>query len=537
MLRNVLADYLDRVEEREFDLPLLSLLPAMGFYDVHFTHGQVEFGKDIVAKRDENDITIQYSFQSKAGDIDQTEWRNKVQGQMLESIITKLSHPHFDRNLPHQSILGTTGRLTGNVAIALDDLNQQIVSKFQERPITVWDKEILLQYIEQHGIGGVHYADAIEYTSLANFYLAYGKCLQGHLSDREIEALSRHWLDLPRTNHKSISISVIEAEIIAGKLLANGYYYEAIFSLMGAARVIAHSFTYTPSEKLLDLWRQSLKRIHGVCASFLDEFVKSWKKADRNILRLEYGPSSMPTYLAQCARIAELAGLRYFMEDSQAAKSKTAKFISDFIDHEPGVNHLLSDRYAVSLVLPVLALCDQKKKQDAIRLITKATIWLCDRYEQGLGIASIDADEFSEIATLLGYHYDFLPVRRPGGSIAATVLCDLAAFIGDANLYRDVVNDIKASGIATSYYQALDTEGLFTIEGEDVVMYPNTNHSDTLSDFRSLSFAEHVRHEPKTYRIVAYTGPLPLIFLMLLLRDRYFPSIWPSMAQKHMSKH
>ncbi len=69
MLRNVLGDYLDRITEREFDLPLLLLLPVLGFYDVHFTHGPVEFGKDVIAKKLDGDTEVQYSFQSKAGNI------------------------------------------------------------------------------------------------------------------------------------------------------------------------------------------------------------------------------------------------------------------------------------------------------------------------------------------------------------------------------------------------------------------------------------------------------------------------------------
>lgn len=86
MLRNVLGDYLDRVKERELDLPLLLLLPEMGFYDVHFTHGTVEFGKDFIAKKLEKGTEIQYSFQSKVGDISQADWRNHIQGQGSGSV-------------------------------------------------------------------------------------------------------------------------------------------------------------------------------------------------------------------------------------------------------------------------------------------------------------------------------------------------------------------------------------------------------------------------------------------------------------------
>ena len=93
MLANVLAAYLDSITEREFDLPLATLLRASGFYDIHYTHGNVEFGKDFIAKREDNGAIIQYSFQSKAGDISQPDWRNEIMNQMLESLFIELSHP------------------------------------------------------------------------------------------------------------------------------------------------------------------------------------------------------------------------------------------------------------------------------------------------------------------------------------------------------------------------------------------------------------------------------------------------------------
>src|SRR5437762_2687902 len=114
MLRNVLEDYLSSIKEREFDYPLTALLQAMGFYDIHFTHGGVEFGKDFIAKRIENETEYQYAVQSKRGDINQSLWRNEIRGQLEEAIVSDLSHPQFNRALARKVILVTTGRLSGN---------------------------------------------------------------------------------------------------------------------------------------------------------------------------------------------------------------------------------------------------------------------------------------------------------------------------------------------------------------------------------------------------------------------------------------
>ena len=82
MLSNVLGAYLDRSKERELDLPFVLLLPALGFHDVHLTHGAVEFGTDFIAKKREDGREVQYAFQSKVGDIDLRKWRNDVRGQL-----------------------------------------------------------------------------------------------------------------------------------------------------------------------------------------------------------------------------------------------------------------------------------------------------------------------------------------------------------------------------------------------------------------------------------------------------------------------
>ena len=134
MLKNVLDGYLDGLKgkERDFDLPFLALLPAMGFYDIHFTHGHVEFGKDFIAKKlDSDGVERQYSFQSKAGDISNTEWRNGIQGQMFEAATLTLSHPNFDAMLPNQVVLVCTGRLDFSLRPAHDSFPFFYLSQLQ----------------------------------------------------------------------------------------------------------------------------------------------------------------------------------------------------------------------------------------------------------------------------------------------------------------------------------------------------------------------------------------------------------------------
>ncbi len=220
------------------------------------------------------------------------------------------------------------------------------------------------------------------------------------------------------------------------------------------------------------------------------------------------------------------------MEGDKVQKSEIASFIQDFIAHEPGCIHIPSDRYAVSLVFPVLALCDSSQIDDVRNLLHEIVVWLCDRYEEGFGLAPVEADAYQETVTLLGYPFEFIPIQSSSGSFLATVVCDLTAYLNDKHFYGDVVNDIKASKIFPQYWQVSDTKSMFQIEGADVITYPGIDYKDDLSKFESYEFAEHIIHEPRSYRVVDSVGALGLMVLMLLLRDRYFPTLWPVLTQE-----
>src|ERR1051326_8797536 len=88
MIRNVLDDYFKNLtQERDFDFPLMSLLAGMGFYDIHFTHGSREIGKDFIAKRREDGTEYQYSIQSKKGDINQDKSAEVIRQLTLASAV------------------------------------------------------------------------------------------------------------------------------------------------------------------------------------------------------------------------------------------------------------------------------------------------------------------------------------------------------------------------------------------------------------------------------------------------------------------
>lgn len=533
MLANVLGVYLGNVKEREFDLPFITLLRASSFYDIHYTHSNVEYGKDFIAKNNENGISIQYSFQIKAGDISQAIWRNDVMTQMLESLLIGLSHPNFDRKLNHRTVLVTTGKLHGNVALGLQDLNVQIQETHKKNPILLWDREDLIQLLEIHGLGSIYQANASGFLNYGAFYQLYGKNIQGNISQREIEKHSRQWLDDTIPHDKRLLCSTIESCIFSVQYKSKGFLYEAIYSHLTVIRNIMQQIFLAKNRsevtQLQEVYSQAISILKHTLKEYLNDFKELWEKSGRNLSSVQLGPNNFIMYFIHCSRIMEATGCLYFLESEKTEKEKISSFLADFVTQEPGCAFIPSDYYAVSLVLPILSLCSSGLRNIAERFLEKTAIWLCDRYQDGFGLADISAEPYEEIITLFGYPFEFIRVQPRKSSFIASVICDLANFIAKADLYTNIVNDIKAVKIVPQYWQVPDTASIFSLEGEDIVNYPNIEYSDDCSPFESFKFADHITHEPLSFSITNITGTIGPFFMMLLLRDRYFPSLWLKM--------
>jgi len=536
MLRNVLDDYLERVKEREFDLPLLLLLPVLGYYDVHLTHGPVEFGRDVIAKRREGDNEVQFSFQSKAGDITQSAWRNEIRGQIETALWSSLSHPNFNRNLPHQVVLLTTGDLKGNAAIEFQEFNDTIKDRYQRRPVIFWSKLKLIELLLEHGLNGIYRATAAGFGEFGRFFELYSRALQRVITVRDIEVYSRQWTSAAVDRERRLLLSAVEAEVLAQCCLEGDLVYEAAQLHLARLRLLCE-FSYGENgEELRKLWDRGIERLYALCASYVDQISETWI-VERDLVKTWFGEVYMTTYPVQCARIMEMASLAYFSAPGGEDKERHAAFIRRFVRAEPGCTHPISDRFAISIVLVSLVLIDWKLLDDVAQLLEKATVWICDRYEDGMGLPGVEADEQAETNRLLGYPFDFIPVPRRHDSLLATAVMDLSAFLGNADLFRDIVNDIKACRIHAEYWQPSDTIGACRIEGRDILHFPSVGFADAL-DEENKDYAEHIASDSGSFRFVELFGPESAVVVMALLRDRYFPALWQQIASNHqMGSH
>lgn len=535
MLRHLLRNYLNGLKkERHFDVPFGLLLPTLEYYDVHYTHGIVEFGKDYIAKTQLNGAEVQFSFQLKRGDIGLSEWRNDVQQQMLQSVMSPLSHPSFDKSLSHQAILVTTGEINTLAGQAIDTLNNELVNVYHRLPIITWSHNNLVDMLLNNGLESMIAVSIEDFSGYSDFFQLYSHALRGDATSPMIENDSRRWTTKltnvkPDDFEKWALWCSLETEAIAQLCVTNGQMYEAVHTYLSRLRAICYASYEFSDQDLMNLKQHSIPRILELCTSYVDAVRNFWSPP-RDILSTIDVPSDIVSYPVQCHRFMEMALLLYFFSDDVDLKRSIGELLNDFVMAEPGCAHPLSDRYAVSIVYAALALLDSNYKDTVSHLLKNTTIWICDRHEQAIGLAHLDSNEKEEIEMFLGYRFDFTKVSERRDSFLATAITDLSVFLGDKELYGNIMNDFQACGISCEYYQPNDTIGACLIEGEDVLHYPTVQYREEFSGWDHFDFAAHCAEEKSIFRFTELLGPSVTVSLSMVLRDRYFPALWSQLS-------
>jgi hypothetical protein len=361
----------------------------------------------------------------------------------------------------------------------------------------------------------------------------YARALQGGITDQEIETYSRQWSNKDAHYDRHLLLSAIESEVLAEQCVRQDLVYEAVQFHLARLRLLCE-FTYSEAgEGLHEPWDEAIQRLYELCASYVDRIRSVWI-IEQDMVKTWFGDVYMTTYPVQCARIMELASLAYFLSSRKQDSERHAEFVREFVRMELGCAHPISDRYTVSIVLATLVLIDTNHSDEAAHFIERTTVWLCDRYQDGMGLAGVEADAQSETNALLGSPFDFIDVPRRHDSFLATALMDLAAFLGEPDLYADIVNDVKAVRIYAEYWQPRDTKGACRFEGDDVLHYPSVAFADALAA-NGGSYAEHLAEESASFRFVQVFGPVSAVMIAALLRDRYFPKLWSLFSPTQLS--
>lgn len=390
---------------------------------------------------------------------------------------------------------------------------------------------MLVSFLLEYGLDAIHSATAPNFLEYGNFFLLYAHALRGEITVKEIERYSRNWSKLDANINKCLLLTAIETEVLTKKVLEHGLVFEAVQLRLTRLRFLCE-LTYLDSKLNIDiqhLWSIEISGLYRLCADYSNEISASWE-LEKDLVRTWFSEVYMTTYPIQCMRIMEISSIAYFTAPSESDRTRHAGFIKEFVIIEPGCHHPMSDRFAVSIVFVSLVLLNEDFIESVYKLLEDVTIWLCDRYEQGIGLAGVEADELTETKHLIGYQINLagIPPRRE--SLLATVLCDLCAFSANDELYSLIVNDLSVSGITPEYWQAPNTVGACRIEDEAVITYPSIEYKEHLDPVSALGFGEHFAHEKDTFQFVKVFGPSAAIALLALLRDRYFPLLWSCIA-------
>lgn len=506
MLADAVAAFLDSVTERGFDEPFLALLRASGFEEVAWVHGPQEFGKDFVAQKDGH----QWTFQSKAGDINQSQWRELV-GQLDELRLSNLSGPHFRADLPRRPVLVCTGRLTGNASLLVQEYQQRARDR-NEPVLEVWHRDRLVAMLSNG-------PDSVLAGSVDGQLLSLlGNIDQGKLTMNAVEEFSRRWISWKPD--RILGQGIVEASIACERLRIAQRLDLACQLTLCAVR---GAWAAAPDVG-------SGVRAADAAASMFERYTRYlWQECDERLLRerglVGYsGFSAWITYPIRCVRVAEfsaLLALRVRSSDPQLFE-EIARWLGQFTDAHPAAAHLISDRYAVSPIPVCLVLARSDPSRAAIYL-RRATVWLCDRYERGeFGLASADASPDEEIARVLGSPFESVELQRRPVSQVAGVLLDVAALLRLRDVYADVRNDTLAVEIVPDVLLTDDTADQFSRSGFSNRWDHNPDYTDELPTEGPA--APHLGEAGSERRLVTSGRAWDLLAVSGALRDRHFPA-------------
>jgi hypothetical protein len=502
LLESAVAAFLENAGERELDEPLLAVLRARGYTELHLVHGPAEFGKDIIGQRDQE----QWAFQSKAGDIGQGDWR-QMSGQLDELRLSDLSHPGFRTDLPRRAVLVTTGRLRGNAPLSAQEYNNRARGR-AEPELEIWSRDRLLGELAGN-------PDALLRGSMDGQLMGMMAAVEANEVDIDrVELFSRRWTSWE--SDRLASLGVVEAALLCERLVRA--HRLDLACQLGLALVRGTVAASAADPESADVAMQAAGALFATYAQML------WNECDDRLLS-EGGlvgvsrTSAWVTYQLRCTRIAELLALHALRlhDPDQETASGIAEWIARFLEAQPGTCRPLGDRYAVGLI-PV-ALILRGHEQHLLALLTNATIWVCDRNERGqLGVGASDATVDEEIARVLGSSIG-LPIESRRSSLIASVLLDLAAVYDLRELYSDIRNDLLAVGVSCPVLLTGSGAGRYTKPAVDARWDYDADYADDLGDEPA---APHLAQGPHADTLVERGLWWELLAVSAVLRDRWF---------------
>jgi hypothetical protein len=267
---------------------------------------------------------------------------------------------------------------------------------------------------------------------------------------------------------------------------------------------------------------KSLNNATAAARRFADDV---WRRRDvaKDKKLIHVAPSPL-TYPVLCMQLAETLSFVYFTDSDTRAEALAR--LRKIIVIEPGMQHPLSDRYAVSVVAAARALVCAGENAVVHTYLRCVASWVLNMYAKRAGLADVWCDPVQELTQIVGSAIAEIQPTQRSESFLITSLLDLCAYNDDLELYGDIENDVRFNDMTPHYYRALDTRGQFRIDGEDVVHSINVKFQPTFKASPAFGYGEHLVDEPLDFILSARFGESAHLALSLLLRNRYFPTTW-----------
>lgn len=499
MLDALLAAFVDRASEREFDAPFLAILRKQGFTNIAFLHGGFEFGQDFSAQLAEPGTTWQYGIQAKAGDVGAREWRGDLKPQLQMLVEKKHLHgPAFDPELPRRVVGVLTGRLKGSATVEAEEYRAHVRDHYGVE-VEYWDRERLLELL-------VGSPDALLPRPEPQLITLIGQLLTGEAETRSIELRSRHWMD----DEEALLKGAVEAATVA--------HYAASTNRIDLACHVACCLMRA------GIWAEAMKiptaiEIRGAaCRLLVDSAAQllSFVGHEGKLLPPQDGPTVYITYPARVLRLAEyLSLLALLAEDDLARRARDA--VVWMIETQPGAAHPLSDRWGPS-VAAITSAVGCTHRDLVAGWLRSVGAWIADRRESGLGLAPYNATPREEVDQLLGVALEHVDLAKRTDSLLAALLLDLAFALEDSTLLDDFVNEWLAVALTAPALTFDDSTDAYILTGRGAL------HPDVLRPGLDNEGHWTPIHHTYLYDLVELGRAADLIIIASVTRDRHFPS-------------
>lgn len=475
-MRDVVETYLKTLTEREFDAPLLALLATQGFNEIHFIHGSFEFGKDVIAKRADSGSgdLVQYSIQSKAGDIGMGGWR-EVRPQLEEAEYNTRAHPGYDANLPRVAVLLTTGRLKGAAAVDAQEFKERAASRGLAG-FEVWDGQRLADWMcHDPSVGLLGTPSEPALMTLVADILAL------RVTETALERYTRAWL-ISKEHSGFRSRCAIEAALLSNALRRTGRTdLAALTSLHLLRAALVSEASSDAQDEVVVRVADAARRWFAASAEDLLAQAEPLLSDPIELARETLDRVGLISYAVVSCRLIELLALLVIVGGPEETIERARRAVHRLASDHPGCARVPSDQFAASIV-PVVSVLASDDMEAARAFLRNVGLWLLDRHDPekaGLGLGSLDESEEVAVERLLGggLSTTLLEIRRM--SYLATVLLDLCLLSGGLELYAALRTNFETLQVVPYITAANEHIGQWRRGGTGVHLHPRVEYGAT----------------------------------------------------------